>query len=111
MRCEDRLDAQRHRERERAAGQTFGETDDIVNDDGLVASEARAGAAPAGYHLVGDEEGAVASADCAHLGEHPCGLEEHPSGAAHEQFRSDEHTSELQTLTRIAYNIIILTKQ
>src|SRR3546814_12957907 len=47
-RCEDRLDAQRHRERERAAGQTFGETDDIGNDAGLVAGEARAGAAPAG---------------------------------------------------------------
>src|SRR3546814_9369469 len=54
MRCEDRLDAQRHRERERAAGQTFGETDDI---------------------------------------------------------RSEEHTSELQSLMRISYAVFCLKKK
>src|SRR3546814_5729834 len=63
MRCEDRLDTERHRERERAAGQAFGETDDIGNNARLIAGEASAGAAPAGPHLVGAEEGGVPRAD------------------------------------------------
>ena len=86
MRLEYRFAAQRHRERHRAAGEAFRQADDIGDHPRLVAGEARAGAAPAGHHLVGDEEDAVRRTNAAHFGEHPRRIDQHAAGAEDQRF-------------------------
>src|SRR3546814_5210149 len=41
----------------------------------------------------------------------PIGLDRHPLGPQREQLRSEEHTSELQSLMRISYAVFCLKKK
>src|SRR3546814_4118801 len=92
----DRLRGQHRAQRQEAAGQALGQAQQVGLDAGLFASEHRAGAAEADRDLVGDQEHAVHVAQFAHA------LEVH---------RSEEHTSELQSLMRISYAVFCLKKK
>ena len=57
------------RQRDDAAGQTFGHAQYIRLDAGLLAGEDGAGAAPSGHHLVGNEQHIMRAADRGHSGQ------------------------------------------
>ena len=78
MRGKDLLAAQRHRQRQLAAGYALGQAQDIRHDPGMVAGQKPPGAAPAGHHLIGDQQHAVADADFRHFGQQGRGVEQHP---------------------------------
>ena len=71
MRLENLRRAERHRQRQRAAGDALGKAEDVGRDAGLGCRRtALAGAAPAGHHLVGDEQGSVRRGDTLQLAQH-----------------------------------------
>ena len=77
--------AERHRKRQRSSGETLGITSDIRQGGGLLAGEHGSRPAPAGHHLVRDEQHAVGRADPPQLCEHRGRVHEHAAGAEHQR--------------------------
>src|SRR3546814_1939764 len=105
---EDLLGQQSRAERLVAAAETLGDGHDVGGDALLLAGMQGAGAAHAAHHLVEDQQHAVCVADLADALE-IAGRRGHREIC--DTYRSEEHTSELQSLMRISYAVFCLKKK
>src|SRR3546814_6307461 len=97
------------RERQIARGDALCQGHEVRLDVEQLAAEPVAGPAEAADHLVGDQQQVILLADALHF--RPIGLRRHEDAAGTLDRRSEEHTSELQSLMRSSYAVFCLKKK
>jgi hypothetical protein len=82
----DRLTRQGHGKRQAAPGQALGKAEDIGPYPGVLAGKQRAGAAPAGQHLVRDQQHAMGGTDGCSRAEHRRRIKAHATRPQQQRF-------------------------
>jgi len=73
-------------ERDHASGQALGHAQYVRFDTGLFAGKDGPGTAPAGHHLVGDEQHVMLAADLRHFCQQGGTVHPHPAGTENQGF-------------------------